>query len=88
MLAAFLYCFAIIFIYATIWFAVAVYKKRNDVADIAWGIGYIIICIFLFINYPASAVLNHVATNAPVESQTLVYVFADIQAATSAPPLF
>ncbi|MBL7701003.1 MAG: DUF1295 domain-containing protein [Ferruginibacter sp.] len=58
MLAAFLYCNLIIFIYATIWFAIAVYVKRNDVADIAWGIGYIIICAFLFIRYPSSAVVK------------------------------
>jgi steroid 5-alpha reductase family enzyme len=58
MLAAFLYCFIIIFIYATIWFAISVYKKRNDVADIAWGIGYIIICVYLFISYPSSSVLK------------------------------
>jgi steroid 5-alpha reductase family enzyme len=56
MLTVFLYCFVIIFIYATIWFAISVYKKRNDVADIAWGIGYIIVCGFLFVCYPASTV--------------------------------
>ena len=58
MLTVFITCFLIICIYASVWFAISVYKKRNDVADIAWGIGYIIICIFLFINYPASAVLK------------------------------
>ena len=58
MLAAFLYYFVFIFIYAFFWFAISVYKKRNDVADIAWGIGYIIICVYLFISYPASAVLK------------------------------
>jgi steroid 5-alpha reductase family enzyme len=58
MLAAFLYCTVIIFIYATTWFAISVYVKRNDVADIAWGIGYLLICSFLFIMYPASAVLK------------------------------
>ncbi len=57
MLTAFIQCFFIIFIYTGIWFAIAVYKKRNDVADIAWGIGYIILCVYLFINYPASPVL-------------------------------
>ena len=45
----FLQSLLLIFIYASIWFAVAVYKKRNDVADIAWGPGYILICIYLFI---------------------------------------
>ena len=57
MFTIFIHCFFIIFIYAGIWFAVAIYKKRNDVADIAWGIGYIILCGYLFINYPASPVL-------------------------------
>jgi steroid 5-alpha reductase family enzyme len=45
----FINCFLIILVFATIWFLIALYKKRNDVADIAWGIGYIIICIYLFI---------------------------------------
>jgi len=36
----------IIFIYATIWFIISVIKKRNDIADIAWGIGYVLLCIF------------------------------------------
>ena len=45
----FLQSLLLIFIYASIWFAVAVYKKRNDVADIAWGPGYILICCYLFI---------------------------------------
>jgi len=56
MLAAFIYCFIIIFIYASTWFAIAIYKKRNDVADIAWGLGYVILCVYLFISYSASSV--------------------------------
>lgn len=56
MSAVFITCFLIIFVYASIWFAIAVYKKRNDVADIAWGIGYIILCVYLFVCYPASSV--------------------------------
>jgi len=42
----FINCFFIILVYVSVWFLVALYKKRNDVADIAWGIGYIIICIY------------------------------------------
>ncbi len=57
MLTVFIHCFIIIFIYATVWFAAAVYKKRNDIADIAWGIGYIVICSYLLYTYPASPVL-------------------------------
>jgi steroid 5-alpha reductase family enzyme len=49
MVLLFINCAIIIFVYVTIWFLIALYKKRNDVADIAWGIGYIVICIYLFI---------------------------------------
>ncbi len=56
MVTVFIHCFIIIFIYATVWFAAAVYKKRNDIADIAWGIGYIVICGYLLYSYPASPV--------------------------------
>lgn len=56
MLPVFIQCFIIIFIYAAIWFAAAVYKRRNDIADIAWGVGYIVICSYLFFRYPASPV--------------------------------
>ena len=56
MLTVFIQCFIIIFMYATVWFAAAVYKKRNDIADIAWGIGYTVICSYLFFTYPASPV--------------------------------
>lgn len=56
MLSAFIHCFLIIVVYASIWFALSVYKKRNDVADIAWGIGYIILCVYLFVSYPVSPI--------------------------------
>lgn len=45
-----------IFVYATIWFLISLYKKRNDVADIAWGPGYILICVYLFFTQPFSPV--------------------------------
>jgi steroid 5-alpha reductase family enzyme len=56
MLTAFIHCFIIIFVYASIWFGISVYEKRNDVADIAWGLGYVLLCVYLFISYPASQV--------------------------------
>jgi steroid 5-alpha reductase family enzyme len=56
MLTAFIHCFLIIIVYASIWFAISVYKKRNDVADIAWGLGYVMLCVYLFIRYPTSQV--------------------------------
>jgi steroid 5-alpha reductase family enzyme len=30
----------------TAWYGVAVLKKRNDIADIAWGLGFILVTIF------------------------------------------
>ena len=38
--------------YATLWYIVALIKKRNDIADIAWGLGYILVCIYLFFTQP------------------------------------
>lgn len=36
------------FLYASFWFALSIIFKRNDIADIAWGIGYILLCAYLF----------------------------------------
>lgn len=33
----------ILFFYMNLWFLASVIKKRNDVADIAWGFGYIVL---------------------------------------------
>jgi steroid 5-alpha reductase family enzyme len=57
MIQLFIQCLLLITIYATLWYLVALYKKRNDVADIAWGMGYIIICCFLFFTKAHSPVL-------------------------------
>jgi steroid 5-alpha reductase family enzyme len=38
--------------YMTMWFIVSLIKKRNDVADIAWGLGFIIICLFMMATQP------------------------------------
>lgn len=46
MLNLFLQSGLIILIYATIWFITSLIIKRNDIADIAWGLGYIILCVF------------------------------------------
>ncbi len=34
--------------YATVWFIFGIIKKRNDVADVAWGIGFCFVVIYLF----------------------------------------
>jgi len=30
----------ILFLYMSTWFTLSVLKKRNDVADVAWGLGF------------------------------------------------
>lgn len=32
-----------LFIYMNLWFVVSLIKKRNDVADVAWGLGFVLI---------------------------------------------
>lgn len=39
----------IVLAYMTAWFGVAVIKKRNDVADIAWGIGFFVVVLSAYL---------------------------------------
>ncbi|MFC1622120.1 DUF1295 domain-containing protein [Patescibacteria group bacterium] len=39
-------------LYMTLWFLISLLLKRNDIADIAWGLGFIFICGYLnFLGY-------------------------------------
>jgi|688.fasta_scaffold369724_1 steroid 5-alpha reductase family enzyme len=44
----------IIFIHATIWYFIALGLKRNDVADIAWGLGFLWIVLYATAAFPVS----------------------------------
>ena len=33
----------ILLVYMSLWYIFSVFKKRNDVADIAWGLGFVLI---------------------------------------------
>lgn len=46
----------IIFVYASIWFLISLILKRNDVADIAWGLGFIVISVYLWWKAPVHTV--------------------------------
>jgi steroid 5-alpha reductase family enzyme len=46
----------LIFGYVTLWFIVSLIKKRNDVADIAWGLGFIAVCVYLFATQPVNPI--------------------------------
>lgn len=47
MLFVFLKCVLLIVTYVSIWYLIALLKQRNDVADIAWGLGYVLVCLYL-----------------------------------------
>jgi steroid 5-alpha reductase family enzyme len=36
-------------VYATLWFGLSVYFKRNDIADVAWGLGFVLMAVYLLI---------------------------------------
>jgi steroid 5-alpha reductase family enzyme len=52
MVSVFINVLVLLFVYATGWFVFSVYKKRNDVADIAWGLGFCVACVYLFFTQP------------------------------------
>jgi steroid 5-alpha reductase family enzyme len=33
----------VVFVYMNLWFALSILKKRNDVADVAWGLGFVLV---------------------------------------------
>jgi steroid 5-alpha reductase family enzyme len=33
----------VLFVYMNVWFLVSIIKKRNDVADVAWGLGFVLL---------------------------------------------
>jgi steroid 5-alpha reductase family enzyme len=39
----------VLFAYLNVWFIISLIKKRNDVADIAWGIGFVILAWTSFV---------------------------------------
>lgn len=55
----------ILFCYMTFWFIVSIIKKRNDVADIAWGIGFPLMAwtSFALSSYSLRAVVVNILIN-------------------------
>lgn len=33
----------VLWVYVSLWFAISVWKQRNDVADVAWGLGFVLL---------------------------------------------
>lgn len=49
-----------LFVYMSIWFTISLLKKRNDVADVAWGLGFVLMAwaaFFIAGDYSARALL-------------------------------
>lgn len=44
----------LLFVYMTFWFLASVMKKRNDVADVAWGLGFVLMAWTSFFLFGAS----------------------------------
>lgn len=40
---------AIVFCHSTIWFIIAQIRKRNDLADIAWGLGFVLVALSAYV---------------------------------------
>ena len=47
----------IIWFYMTVWYFIALLKKRNDLADTAWGLGFILVAFSSFILEPNQKLL-------------------------------
>lgn len=45
MLRLYIICSIVLLVHALVWFIVSLIKKRNDVADTAWGLGFIIVAL-------------------------------------------
>lgn len=45
----------VLWLYMTSWFVISIIKKRNDIADIAWGLGFIVVALYAFFanQYPS-----------------------------------
>jgi steroid 5-alpha reductase family enzyme len=41
--AVLIQCAALVAVYMTVWFAIALVKKDNSIADIAWGLGFVLV---------------------------------------------
>ena len=54
-------CSVAILIYMTVWFIVAVIRKRNDIADIAWGLGFIVAASVALSRNSQPSILSYVS---------------------------
>lgn len=41
----------VMFVYMSCWFLFSLYKKRNDFADIAWGLGFLLVTLISYVSF-------------------------------------
>ena len=52
----------LVFVYMTAWFLIALVARRNDLADVAWGLGFIAIALWLFQRAEEPSLRQYVAS--------------------------
>ncbi|MDO8915990.1 MAG: DUF1295 domain-containing protein [Coriobacteriia bacterium] len=53
----------LVFVYMTAWFVAAMIVRRNDIVDIAWGLGFIVIAVWLLLRLgPAPSMRLYIAS--------------------------
>lgn len=58
---ALVYSAFLIWFYMTLWYLISLLKKRNDIADVAWGIGFIFVTLFnLIFNYNSKLAISFI----------------------------
>lgn len=52
----------VVLLYMTLWFLISLIRKRNDVADIAWGLGFVIVALTALTYNSRASILSIFAT--------------------------
>jgi len=55
-------CAALVAVYMTAWFAIALIKKDNSIADIAWGLGFVLVAALTYLRRDPSSSRPFLAT--------------------------
>lgn len=58
MIAIFVESAILLVVYATLWFVISIIIKRNDFADIAWGLGYVVLCLYHAFTQPIHPIVS------------------------------
>jgi steroid 5-alpha reductase family enzyme len=56
MITVFFQILLVLFVYSAAWFVISLIVKRNDIADIAWGLGFCLVCVYLFLTQPRQVI--------------------------------